>query len=147
MSFYRALFIVCYFWVCNRSCIPSNYWNSRHQATIKGNSGHYGTWGQNGTLGVFLKHVRCGSVFASAWFPSLASVVWDMKIELVNNHIMNTTQKTQFPHSHEFWYINSITFRCRLRWQNKSRNGWFFNGIYYFFTYFHAILTAQLVTL
>ena len=43
------------------------------------------------------KHARCGSVVVSSGFPSLANVVWPKNIKLVNDHILNTTQKLNFP--------------------------------------------------
>ena len=63
------------------------------------------------------KYARCGFGVVSAWFPLSANVAWHMKIKLIDDHILNNTQKKQFPHFHGFWYINSLTFRCRLLWQ------------------------------
>ena len=46
--------------------------------------------------------------------------------------------KTQFPHFHEVWCINSFTFRRRLLWWNKSQNRWLLlNRIIYFFIFSH----------
>ena len=39
---------------------------------------------------VFRKqHDRCGSVVASAWFPSLANAAWHIKIKIIDDHIIN----------------------------------------------------------
>ena len=85
------------------------------------------------------KHARCGSLFASAWFPSLISVVRHIKIELVDNHLVNTTQKLNFPILMNFDIFNPLTFRRRLHWQNKSLNSsLFFKGIIYLFHVFSS---------
>ena len=38
----------------------------------------------------------CGYVVISVWFPSLASVDCHNKIKLIDDHILNTTQKRNF---------------------------------------------------
>ena len=43
------------------------------------------------------EHARYGYVVVSVWFRSLARVAWHDKIKLVDDHILNTTQKRNFP--------------------------------------------------
>ena len=44
------------------------------------------------------KCAMCGSVFMSAWFPSLASVAWHNTFkQSQDNHILDITQKHNFP--------------------------------------------------
>ena len=115
-----------------------------HQTTaLRG----YGKWGkmEHGSKmeqRVFRKKcVMCGSVVMFAWFPSLASMAWHSKIKPIDDHILNTTQKTQFSYIRSFWCINSSRsgVGCFGKVGYRTTESCYIE-ICAYFIYFHALL-------
>ena len=81
-------------------------------------SGQNETWGQHETPGVLKKHARRGSIFASTWFLSSASLAPCIEIKLEIAHILRIAQKRNFP-----LLINQLSHFChQLLWQIKKYN-------------------------
>ena len=76
-----------------------------------------------------------------AWFPSLASVAWHNKIKLIDDHILNTTQKRNFAiFDHFDVYIRSrpgIDFFDKVSYRTTESFYW---KLFTSFKHFHAFV-------